>query len=159
MKIKVITVGKIKENFFRDAILEYSKRISKFASLEIIELQDEKTPDKASESENIKILQKEGNRIKEAIKPGEYVISLAIEGKRYDSISFSDKISDICLKGHNCIDFVIGGSLGIYDEIKKMSNELISFSDMTFPHQLMRVILLEQVYRAFKIQNNEPYHK
>ena len=159
MKIRIICVGKIKEAFYRDAIAEYTKRISKFSKTEIVELPDEKTPDNASEAENRKILETEGERILNSIKPNEYVICLAVEGERLDSPSFSKKIDKICLLGYNCIDFVIGGSLGLSDNVKKRGDFLLSFSDFTFPHQLMRVILAEQIYRAFKILANEPYHK
>jgi len=159
MKIRIICVGKIKESFYREAISEYSKRLSKFATFEVCELPDEKTPDNASDAENKKILEKEGNRILDNIKATEYVVCLAIEGKRLDSIGFSQKISDVCLNGYNCIDFIIGGSLGLSENVKKRADFLLSFSDFTFPHQLMRVVLAEQIYRAFKISNNEPYHK
>lgn len=159
MKIRIICVGKIKESFYREAIAEYSKRISKFASFEITELPDEKTPDKASESENLQILETEGNKVLNVIKPGEYVICLALEGKKLGSVAFSDKLSQIFVSGYNTIDFVIGGSLGLSPNVKKRADFLLSFSDFTFPHQLMRVVLSEQIYRAFKISNNEPYHK
>lgn len=159
MKIKIICVGKIKESFFREAILEYSKRLSKFCNLEILEVNDEMTPDKAGESENFKILQKEGERIKSKIKDTDYLITLEIEGKKLNSEKLAKKISDITLSGYSSIAFVIGGSLGICDEVKKMSDFSLSFSDMTFPHQLMRVVLLEQIYRSFKINSGEPYHK
>lgn len=159
MKIKIICVGKIKESFYKDAISEYAKRISKFASLEVIECTDEKTPDNASLKENLQILQKEGERILGNIKQGEYVISLALEGKKCDSVSLAQKINDITGKGYNTITFIIGGSLGLSNDVKSRSDYLLSFSDFTFPHQLMRVILAEQIYRTFKILNNEPYHK
>lgn len=159
MKIRIICVGKIKEIFYRDAISEYSKRLSKFATLEICELPDEKTPDKASDAENKLIVEKEGLRILDNIRSNEYVICLALEGKKTDSVAFSKKINDIAVNGYNCIDFIIGGSLGLSDTVKKRGDFLLSFSDFTFPHQLMRVILAEQIYRAFKILNNEPYHK
>lgn len=159
MKIRIISVGKIKEDFYKDAISEYAKRISKFASYEIVECPDEKTPDNASDKENLKILEKEGERILAQIKPGEYVIALALEGKKMDSVSFSERLSDITIKGNNTIDFIIGGSLGLSSQVKNRADFLLSFSDFTFPHQLMRVILSEQIYRAFKIMGNEPYHK
>lgn len=159
MKITIITVGKIKEKFYRDAISEYEKRLSKYCKMEIKEVQDEKTPDNASESVNRQILEKEGERIRNLIPKDSYVIPLAIEGKKYDSVGFSQLIQKTTLSGVSHITFIIGGSLGIVDEIKKASSQMISFSDMTFPHQLMRVILLEQIYRAFRIINGEPYHK
>lgn len=159
MKIRIITVGKVKEAFFRDAILEYSKRLSKFCNLEIIEVNDEMTPDKASETETAKILKKEGDRILSKIKDTDFLITLEIEGKKLSSEALAGKINSLGISGVSTIDFVIGGSLGLSDEIKKLSDFSISFSDMTFPHQLMRVILLEQIYRAFKINAGEPYHK
>ncbi|MCR4934829.1 MAG: 23S rRNA (pseudouridine(1915)-N(3))-methyltransferase RlmH [Lachnospiraceae bacterium] len=159
MKIKLITVGKIKEKFFKDAILEYSKRLSKFCNLEIIEVQDEMTPDKATDVENQKILEKEGDRILSKIKDSEFLITLEIEGKKLSSEDLAKKLSSICLSGQSTIDFVIGGSLGLDKKVKARSDFSLSFSDMTFPHQLMRVIVLEQIYRAFKINANEPYHK
>ena len=159
MKITIITVGKIKEKFYKDAISEYEKRLSKYCKLEIKEAADEKTPDQASENVNQQILEKEGERIKNLIPKDSYVIPLAIEGKKYDSVGFSQMIQKNTVSGVSHITFIIGGSLGIMDEIKKASNQMISFSDMTFPHQLMRVILLEQIYRAFRIINGEPYHK
>ena len=159
MKIKLITVGKIKEKFFKDAILEYSKRLSKFCNLEIIEVQDEMTPDKATDVENQKILEKEGDRILSKIKDSDFLITLEIEGKKLSSEDLAKKLSSICLSGQSTIDFVIGGSLGLDKKVKTRSDFSLSFSDMTFPHQLMRVIVLEQIYRAFKINANEPYHK
>ena len=159
MKITIITVGKIKEKFYRDAISEYEKRLSKYCKLEIKEVADEKTPDHASETVHQQILEKEGERIKNLIPKDSYVIPLAIEGKKFDSVGFAQMIQRNTVSGVSHITFIIGGSLGILDDIKKASNQMISFSDMTFPHQLMRVILLEQIYRAFRIINGEPYHK
>jgi 23S rRNA (pseudouridine1915-N3)-methyltransferase len=159
MKIKIICVGKIKEKYLKDAIDEYSKRISRFAKLEIIEISDEKIPDNASRSEEEKVIKTEGEKIEKYILPKDYVIALCVEGKNISSNEFADKISKITLSGASSIAFIIGGSLGIYEKIKKISNFNLSFSQMTFPHQLMRVILLEQIYRAFKINANEEYHK
>lgn len=159
MKITIITVGKIKEKFYRDAICEYEKRLSKYCKLSILEVADEKTPYQASETINQQILEKEGERIKNLIPKDSYVIPLAIEGKKYDSGGFAQMIEKNTVSGVSHITFIIGGSLGIEKEIKKASPQMISFSDMTFPHQLMRVILLEQIYRAFRINNGEPYHK
>lgn len=159
MKITIITVGKIKEKFYRDAISEYEKRLSKYCKLSILEVADEKTPDQASEMVNQQILAKEGDRIRNLIPKDSHVIPLAIEGRKYDSVGFADMIQKNTIQGVSHITFIIGGSLGIMEEIKKSSNAMLSFSDMTFPHQLMRVILLEQIYRAFRIINNEPYHK
>lgn len=159
MKITVISVGKIKEKFFRDAIDEYSKRLSRYCKLEIIEVQDEMTPDSAPDSVCDAIMNKEGERILKKIDDDAYTIALAIEGKTCDSVGFSKAIDKLCVNGTSKIVFIIGGSLGLSREVKKRCDELISFSEMTFPHQLMRVILLEQIYRAMRISNNEPYHK
>lgn len=159
MKITIIAVGKIKEKFYRDAIDEYSKRLSKYCKLEIKEVADEKTPDHASDIVNAQILSKEGERIKSFIPKDSYVIVLAIEGKKYDSVGFADMINKAGIHGISNITFIIGGSLGIAEEIKNASQGRVSFSDMTFPHQLMRVILLEQIYRGYKIISKEPYHK
>lgn len=159
MKIKIITVGKVKEKFFREAIDEYSKRLSKYCNLEISEVSDEMTPDGASEGQVKIILSKEAERIMALVKDSDYVVSLEIEGKKLSSEKLADKISDICVHGNSSIAFIIGGSLGLDESVKRRSNFALSFSDMTFPHQLMRVILLEQIYRAFKINAHEPYHK
>lgn len=159
MKITIITVGKIKEKFYRDAISEYEKRLSKYCKLTILEVTDEKTPDQASETVNQQILEKEGERIKNLIPKDSYVIPLAIEGKKYDSVGFAKMIQKNTISGVSHITFIIGGSLGIVEDIKISAPQMISFSDMTFPHQLMRVILVEQIYRAFRIINGEPYHK
>lgn len=159
MKIRVITVGKVKEKFFRDALEEYSKRLSKYCNLEIVEVHDEMTPDGASEGQTRQILEKEASRIMAVIKDTDYVITLEIEGKKLTSEKLAEKISDITVHGSSSIAFVIGGSLGLDESVKQRSNYALSFSDMTFPHQLMRVILLEQIYRAFKINAHEPYHK
>ena len=159
MKITIITVGKIKEKFYRDAIDEYSKRLSKYCKLEIKEVQDEKTPDNASDTVNQQILAKEGERIRNLIPKDSHVIVLAIEGKKYDSLGFAKMIENAGIRGVSNITFIIGGSLGIQEEIKRTAQGSISFSDMTFPHQLMRVILLEQIYRGYRIIAGEPYHK
>ena len=158
MKIKLLCVGKVKEKYFTDAINEYVKRLSKFTTVEIVEVPDEMTKDKASEAENLTVLKKEGDRLLSKIKDSDYVVTLEIEGKKLSSIGLADKISDICLKA-STICLVIGGSLGLDTRVKQRSDFHLSFSDLTFPHQLMRVIVLEQLYRAFKIINNEPYHK
>ena len=158
MKIKLLCVGKVKEKYFTDAINEYVKRLSKFTTVEIVEVPDEMTKDKASEAENLTVLKKEGDRLLSKIKDSDYVVTLEIEGKKLSSIGLADKISDICFKA-STICLVIGGSLGLDTRVKQRSDFHLSFSDLTFPHQLMRVIVLEQLYRAFKIINNEPYHK
>lgn len=157
--INLICVGKIKEAFFKDAINEYSKRLSKYCTLNITELADEKIPVNASEKEILIVKEKEGQNILNNIKKDSYVICLDLHGKQFTSEEFSEKIENISVNYNGTISFVIGGSLGISEKVLDMSNELISFSKMTFPHQLFRVILLEQIFRAFKILNNETYHK
>lgn len=159
MKITVITVGKIKEKYLKDAIAEYSKRLSKYCKLEIIEVADEKTPDAASETVERQIRQKEGERILRHIKEDSYVITLEIGGAMLDSVAFAKKIENLGVQGKSHITFIIGGSIGLGEEVLKKSDYALSFSKMTFPHQLMRVILLEQIYRSFRIINGEPYHK
>ena len=159
MKITCVVVGKIKEKYFTDAIKEYSKRLSRYCKLEIVELADEKTPDGASEAEEVAIREKEGERILTALKDDAYVIALAIEGKMLDSVELSQKLDRLGVSGTSHIAFVIGGSLGLAPAVMKRANYALSFSRMTFPHQLMRVVLLEQLYRSYRILKNEPYHK
>ena len=159
MKITCVVVGKIKEKYFTDAIKEYSKRLSRYCKLEIVELADEKTPEGASEAEEVAIREKEGERILKALKDDAYVIALAIEGKMLDSVELSQKIDRLGVSGTSHIAFVIGGSLGLAPAVMKRADYALSFSRMTFPHQLMRVVLLEQLYRSYRILKNEPYHK
>ena len=159
MKITICCVGKVKEKFYVQAIEEYSKRLSRYCKLEIIEVQDEKTPDNASENLNLQIKQKEGERILSAIKDDAYVCALAIEGKMLDSVELSQKIDRLGIEGKSNIVFAIGGSLGLSKEVLDRADYYLSFSKMTFPHQLMRVILLEQIYRSYRIIKGEPYHK
>lgn len=159
MNIYIISVGKIKEKYLRDALSEYSKRLSKYCKLEIIEVQDEKTPENASEKEELLIKQKEGKVLLKCIKDNMYVIGLAINGKMSSSEELADFIQDLGIHGESNIAFVIGGSLGLSEEVLKRCDYALSFSKMTFPHQLMRVILLEQIYRCYRIINGEPYHK
>lgn len=159
MNITVVSVGKMKEKYLSDAILEYRKRLTRYCKMEIIELPDEQTPDKASEAMELQIKQKEGQRILKAVKEDAYVIALAIEGKKLSSEEFAGKLERLGVQGTSHIVFVIGGSLGLAPEVLKRADFLLSFSDMTFPHQLMRVILLEQIYRCYRIINHEPYHK
>lgn len=159
MKITLITVGKIKEKYLRDAIAEYSKRLSRYCKLEIIEVADEKTPDQASETVEENIRAKEGERILKYIKDDMYVITLEIGGKMLSSEEFAGKIESLGVQGKSSIAFVIGGSIGLGKEVLRRSDYALSFSKMTFPHQLMRVILLEQAYRGYRIINGEPYHK
>lgn len=159
MNITILCVGKLKESYWKDAIAEYAKRLSKYCKLDIIEVEDEKTPDKSNPGMDRLCMEREAERLQRYIKGNTYLISMAIEGKKTDSVGFSKHIGDLQVRGESDITFVIGGSLGILPELKKQSKELISFSDMTFPHQLMRVLLLEQIYRAYRIMNHEPYHK
>ena len=159
MKIKVVTVGKLKEKYLKDGIAEYSKRISRFTKLEMIELADEKTPDKASESENQKILEIEGQRILSKVGDRDFVIVLAIEGKTLSSEEFSKQLEEASIKGFSTLTFIIGGSLGLAQDVKNRANLSVSFGRLTLPHQLMRLVLVEQIYRAFTIQQGSPYHK
>ena len=159
MKITVVTVGKIKEKYFTDAIAEYSKRLSRYCKLEIVQVADGKTPDGASEALEIQIKDKEGERILANIKDGSYVVALAIDGQMLDSEQLADKMEKWGVSGISQIVFVIGGSLGLSKAVLNRADYKLSFSKMTFPHQLMRVILLEQIYRGFRIIANEPYHK
>ena len=159
MKIKIVTVGKLKEKYLKDGIAEYSKRLSRFANLEMIELTDEKTPDRASDSENQKILELEGTRILSKIGERDFVIVLAIEGKTLSSEEFSKQLEQAPINGFSTLTFVIGGSLGLSPQVKKRANLSISFGRLTLPHQLMRLVLVEQIYRAFTIQQGSPYHK
>ena len=159
MKISVITVGKIKEKYLRDAIAEYSKRLSRYCKLEIIEVADEKTPDQVSEAVEDAIRAKEGERILKFIRDDMYVITLEINGKMLTSEEFAEKMESLGVQGKSSIAFVIGGSIGLGKDVLKRSDFALSFSKMTFPHQLMRVVLLEQVYRGYRIISGEPYHK
>ena len=159
MKIKLVTVGKLKEKYLKDGIAEYSKRISRFAAVEMIELADEKTPDRASDSENEKILNLEGKRILSKIGDREFVVVLAIEGKTLSSEEFSKQLEQASINGFSTLTFVIGGSLGLSPQVKKRANLSLSFGRLTLPHQLMRLVLVEQIYRAFTIQQGSPYHK
>ena len=159
MNITLVTVGKIKEKYFRDAIAEYQKRLSKYCRLEIVEVADEKTPDKASETEEAQIRQREAARILKAVRDNAYCIALTIDGKKRDSVNLATHIEQLGLSGKSNLVFVIGGSLGLHDSVVQRADETLSFSELTFPHQLMRVILMEQIYRCFRIINNEPYHK
>ena len=159
MKIKVICVGKLKEKYLVDGIKEYVKRISGYADIEVMEVADERIPDKASLAEEIMVKAKEGRRILDKVKQDDYMILLDVSGKEMDSVAFSKHIEKCMIDGKSTIDFVIGGSLGHGEEVLDRANFRLSFSPMTFPHQLMRLILLEQVYRAYRINNGEPYHK
>lgn len=159
MNIKIIAVGKIKEKYIQDGIKEFSKRLSRYCTLDIIEIDDEKAPESLSEKEMEIVKQKEGERIIAKIPQNSFIISLEIQGKLLTSEELSKKIEDLMIDGINDITFIIGGSLGLSEEVSKKSNLKLSFSKMTFPHQLMRLILLEQVYRSWRIIKGEPYHK
>ena len=159
MKITLVTVGKIEEKFFEDAIKEYSKRLSRYCKLEILQVADEKTPEGASETVELQIKEKEGQRILSLIRDDAYVIALAIEGKMLDSEELAERIEKLGVSGISQIVFVIGGSLGLSAQVMKRADYALSFSRMTFPHQLMRVVLLEQIYRSYRIMNHQPYHK
>jgi len=159
MNITVISVGKLKEKYLKDAIQEYSIRLTKYCKLDIIEVPDEKAPENMSAAEEDIVKLKEGQTILKNIKADTYIIALAIQGKQLSSEKFAGLISDLGLRGKSNIAFVIGGSLGLSEEVLKRADYHLSFSAMTFPHQLMRVILLEQVYRGFRIIRGEPYHK
>lgn len=159
MNISIITIGKLKEKYLKQGIDEYLKRLGAYAKVEVVELPDEKAPEQLSDAEMIQVKQKEGERILAKISDDTHVIALAIEGKQRSSEQLASEIDKLATYGKSKIAFVIGGSLGLSDEVMKRSNDTLSFSKMTFPHQLMRLILLEQVYRAFRINRNEPYHK
>jgi len=159
VNISIITVGKLKEKYLRQGIEEYLKRLTAYAKVEMVEVADEKAPEELSELEMLQVKQKEGERILAKISQDTYVIALAIQGKLRSSEELADTIDKLATYGKSKIAFVIGGSLGLSDEVIKRSNEQLSFSRMTFPHQLMRLILVEQIYRAFRINRNEPYHK
>ena len=159
MNITIITVGKLKEKYLKDAIDEYSKRLSRYCKLDIIEIQDEKTPDNASEKEEESIKEKEGQGILNKIKDNMFVIAMDLGGKQLTSQEFSDYVHNLGLAGNSNIAFIIGGSLGISKSVLARANYKLCFSKMTFPHQLFRVMLLEQIYRGFRIMKGEPYHK
>ena len=159
MNIDIVCVGKVKERYLRDAIDEYRKRLSRFAKVDVIEVADEKTPEHASDTLNAQIKEKEGERILKHLRDGAFVVALAIEGDQLTSEQLEARIAQWGLHGVSHLQFVIGGSLGLDPRVLRRANMPLSFSKMTFPHQLMRVILLEQIYRAFKINAHEPYHK
>lgn len=159
MNIKLACVGKLKDRFYIEAAAEYAKRLGRYAAVEICEVADEKTPETLSDAEAIKAVAREGKRLLAGIADGEYVIALAIDGKKYDSVRFSKHVMDLFDAGKAKLTFVIGGSLGLDESVLRRANERLSLSDMTFPHRLARVLLLEQLYRAFKIHTGEPYHK
>ena len=159
MNINIICIGKLKEKYWSDAIIEYSKRLGRYCTLKIKELKEDRLPDNASEAEERNVKINEGKSIIKTIGDSSYVIVLDVRGKELSSEALSAKINDLALGGSSNIDFIIGGSLGLSDEVIKRADFRLSFSPMTFPHQMMRVILLEQIYRSFKIIKNETYHK
>lgn len=159
MEIRILTVGKIKEKYLNAGIEEYAKRLSRYCKLTFLQVPDEKTPDKASDALNRQIKETEGQRLMKHIREQDYVIALAIDGQMLDSVELSRKIQQLGVMGNSSIAFVIGGSLGLSDEVLTRADYKLSFSKMTFPHQLMQMILLEQIYRSYRIMNNEPYHK
>ncbi|GAA0702376.1 23S rRNA (pseudouridine(1915)-N(3))-methyltransferase RlmH [Paraclostridium ghonii] len=159
MNITIISVGKLKEKYLKLGIEEFSKRLSKYCKLDMIELDDEKCPENLSEKDMEIVKNKEGQKILSKVKSNSYVIALAIDGKNLSSEELADTMSKLAVRGNSHITFIIGGSLGLADEVLKRADYKLSFSKMTFPHQMMKLILLEQVYRAFRINNNEPYHK
>ncbi|MFI3200932.1 MAG: 23S rRNA (pseudouridine(1915)-N(3))-methyltransferase RlmH [Eubacteriales bacterium] len=159
MKITIICVGKVKESFYRESIEEFIKRLSRYCNLSIIEVSDEHTPDGLSQVEEELLLKKEGERIQKHCKEEAYKMVLTIDGQQCDSVGFATHLKQLGTYGTSHIQFIIGGSLGLWKEIIEQADEQLSFSKMTFPHQLMRVILLEQIYRGFRIMKNEPYHK
>jgi 23S rRNA (pseudouridine1915-N3)-methyltransferase len=159
VNISIITVGKLKEKYLKQGIDEYLKRLSAYAKIEIIEVPDEKAPEELSDTEMLQVKQKEGERILSKVHPDAHVIALAIEGKMKTSEELADGLDKLATYGKSKVTFVIGGSLGLSAEVLQRANEKLSFSKMTFPHQLMRLILVEQVYRAFRILRGEPYHK
>jgi len=159
MKITCVAVGKIKEKYLTDAIAEYGKRLGRYCKLEMVELPDERTPEGASEALERQIKEREGERILRALKEDAYVIALAIEGKMLDSVELSRKMESLAVGGCSHMTFIIGGSLGLSEAVLKRADEKLSFSRMTFPHQLMRVLMLEQIYRGYRIMKGEPYHK
>jgi len=159
VNISIITVGKLKEKYLKQGIAEYTKRLSSYAKIDIIELADEKAPENLSETDMLIVKQKEGERILAKISPDTHVIALAIEGSMKTSEQLAENLDRLATYGKSKIAFVIGGSLGLSEDVMKRANETLSFSKMTFPHQLMRLILVEQIYRAFRINRNEPYHK
>lgn len=159
MQIKILSVGKIKEKYLTEGIKEYEKRLSRYCRMQMVQVPDEKTPDKASQALEEQIKATEGERLLRHISENEYVIALALDGEMLDSVSLSKKIERLGIEGKSNVTFVIGGSLGLSDAVLKRADYKLSFSKMTFPHQLMKMILLEQIYRSYRIINNEPYHK
>lgn len=159
MNIKILCIGNLKEKYWKEAVLEYSKRLSSYCNIEIIEQKEARLPSNPSSADEKNVLQAEGQSLLKTISNADYVIALDVKGKKLSSESLSTKLSDLGINGNSDIVFIIGGSLGLSQEVLGRADLKLSFSDMTFPHQMMRVILLEQIYRAYKIMRNEPYHK
>jgi 23S rRNA (pseudouridine1915-N3)-methyltransferase len=159
MHITIVAVGKLKEKYLKQGIDEYRKRLTAYAKVEIVEVADEKAPENLSEADMLRVKEKEGERILAALKPDQHVVALAIEGELWSSEQLAKKLDNLATYGKSSVAFLIGGSLGLSDAVMNRANEYLSFSKMTFPHQLMRLILLEQVYRGFRINRGEPYHK
>jgi len=159
MNIDIIAVGKVKENYLTNGIKEYQKRLSPYCKLRIIEVAEQKAPENLSDKEKAQVLEREGNNILRKINPSSFVISLCIKGQSLSSEEMAKKLNELMLNGKSHVTFIIGGSLGLSDDVKASSDFFLSFSNFTFPHQLMRLILMEQIYRWFKIIKGEPYHK
>lgn len=159
MHIQIVSVGKIKEKYLKLGIAEFEKRLKPYCKLSLTEVTDEQAPEQLSEKELEQVIEKEGERILSKIKPNQYVIVLAIDGESWPSEKLANELEKLAINGKSQITFVIGGSNGLSKDVLLRADLLLSFSKMTFPHQLMKLILLEQIYRAFKIQKNEPYHK
>lgn len=159
MNITILAVGKVKETFYREALQEYQKRLSRYCRLEIVEVSDEPAPERISPAQENIIKEREAQRILKRLRDNSFVIALEITGKKYDSEKFAKKLENLALAGESQLVFIIGGSLGLHSSVSQRADLKLSFSDMTFPHQLMRVILAEQIYRAFRIISGEPYHK
>ena len=159
MYIRILTVGSVKESFYIEAIAEFKKRLGRYTVLEVVEVKDEKTVEKASDAIDRKIKEIEGQRLLSRLSDNDFVVALAIEGRKLSSTEFAQKLANWEVSSGSRITFIIGGSIGLCEEVIRRANYLLSFSDMTFPHQLMRVILCEQIYRSYRIRNNEPYHK
>ncbi len=159
IKIDILCVGKLKESYLREGVSEYEKRLRRYCSLQIIEVADEKTPENPTQRERDLILEKEAQRLMAKTEERAYVIALAIDGRQFDSVELSEKIQALMSDGYGHIQFVIGGSLGLHESVLQRANFKLSFSKLTFPHQLMRMILAEQIYRSFRIAAGEPYHK
>lgn len=159
MNINIICVGKLKERYWTEAVAEYTKRLGRYCRVRIVELKEERLPDRASRAEEEYVKTAEGESILRSLSPDAYVMALDVKGKQLSSEQLSEKLDNLALEGRSTVDLIIGGSLGLSEAVRKRADFRLSFSLMTFPHQMMRVILLEQIYRAFKISRNEPYHK